>query len=92
MEKICGRTFQRRQAELTTTNESTVNESINEIGSDIITLVIHAIKVQKNETATGPDNIYAEAIKLIDKQESKRLELLIALFNAVHKSKEVSYD
>ncbi|XP_071574655.1 uncharacterized protein [Temnothorax nylanderi] len=43
-----------------------VDKNINESGPEITKdEAVHAIKAQKNGKATGPDNVYAEVIKLI---------------------------
>lgn len=48
--------------------------------------VIHTIKVQKNGKTTGPDNIYAEGLKIIAEQDASGLTLLILLFNTLRSS------
>ncbi|XP_071580242.1 uncharacterized protein [Temnothorax nylanderi] len=70
-----------------------VDKNINESGPEITKdEVVHAIKAQKNGKATGPDNVYAEVIKLIADREGKGLDLLIALFNAIYRSGNIPAD
>lgn len=70
-----------------------INENLNKTGPKIIKdEVIYAIKAQKKGKATGPDNIYAEVIKLVGDQEEKGLDLLTSLFNAIYKSGTIPSD
>ena len=66
---------------------------INEISPEITkSEVMYAIKAQKNGKATGPDEVYAEVIKVMADQESSGLSLLTSLFNAIYASGEIPSD
>lgn len=69
------------------------DKNINKTGPKITKdEVIHSIKAQKSGKATGPDNVYAEVIKLIADQEERGLDLLTSFFNAVYESGNISSD
>lgn len=63
------------------------DENINEEDPEITKEeVIDAIKSQKEEKATGPDNIQAVVIQLIAEQDGKeRLQLIISIFNTIYR-------
>lgn len=60
-------------------------EDVNELGPEITKdEVIRAVKLQKNKKATGPDNIYAEVLKVIAEQDGPSLKLLTTIINAIY--------
>ncbi|KDR17772.1 hypothetical protein L798_08331, partial [Zootermopsis nevadensis] len=54
--------------------------------------VVHAIKLQKNGKAAGPDKIYAEVLKVIAEQEVIGLNLLTSLFNKIYSNGNIPSD
>lgn len=69
------------------------DELMNEKGLEITKdEIIHAVKSQKDGKATGPDNINAEVIKLIVEEDGKGLQLLVSLFNTIHRTGNIPAD
>lgn len=70
-----------------------VDHILNEVGPPITkTEVAHAIKSQKNGKATGPDNVYAEVVKVIAEQEGLGLDILTSMFNTIYTTGQIPSD
>lgn len=66
------------------------DESSEESGPEITSSeVVFAIKKQNNGKAPGPDNIFAECLKILAENDSDGLQMLTDLFNRIYKSGKI---
>lgn len=65
------------------------NESSPTITKDEVR---HAIKLQKNGKATGPDQVHAETLKLLAEKDGRGLDMLTSLFNYIYETGNIPED